>query len=474
MEDKRQFRWFKDEACDRCGECFIQCPVLNLGENEAREEIEALINGDIEKSKAFRLCSTCNLCDFICPKEANPYELILENFNEYEKQHGLPCLAKLVFPNEPENIWSGLRGLMAEDELSLVGTWERNLNNPNKQILLTGFYINLVPYLAKCSVLDELRPVTVGSESFWGCGGDINKLGLTGLTEQIIELVQGQFTRIGVEKVVCFMQAEAAMLSEILPKMYGADFKFEAVPLDYWIWDQIDKGNISIVRKLNMRTTVHDNCLSRYLGGESHNTVRKIVEATGCEIVEMEHNRSGALCCGWGSTVPTLYGANSGNLFNSLLYLLYSLYRRLQEAESTRAEVMVTNCPACYIFLSLIAEVTNSRIKIYHPVELVEMAAGKSWTTRNQARAWDILSITTNLIIKWLTSGDQRKRFFPKSLETSSPQRLPECPPEDARRIELLSRFLKGPLVQNPLSRNLIACSTKLLIAGYRKRMALK
>jgi hypothetical protein len=135
---------------------------------------------------------------------------------------------------------------------------------------------------------------------------------------------------------------------------------------------------------------------------------------------------------------------------------------------------MVTNCPACYIFLSLIAEVTNSRMKIYHPVELVEMAAGKPWTPRNQARSWDILAITINLIIKWLTSGEQRKRFFPKSIETSATQSLPECPPGDARRIELLSRFLKGPLIQNPLSRNLIAFSTKLIIAGYRRRMALK
>jgi len=36
---------FDVDACTRCGECFHQCPELNLPLETAKREIEALISG---------------------------------------------------------------------------------------------------------------------------------------------------------------------------------------------------------------------------------------------------------------------------------------------------------------------------------------------------------------------------------------------------------------------------------------------
>jgi Fe-S oxidoreductase len=470
-DNKHKFRWFREDLCDRCGDCFRKCPVLNLPDPAAKEEIQTLIDGDTDNSLAFRLCTTCNVCDAVCPRHAYPYELILERFNEYGREHGFPFLTKLVLPNEPENIWSNLRILMAEDELSLLQSWEQNLHSKKKQILLTGFYTNIVPYLTSGRILDELRPIITGSEGMWGCGGDSNKLGRIELTEQIVGLLQGQFERMGVEKVYCFMEAEAAMLAEILPQRFGAHFNFEVFPLDYWILEKLQRGEVRIINKLNWKVTVHDNCMSRYFDGKPQDVVRSIVALTGCEIVEMEHNRFNGLCCGWAATIPTLYGKGSGNPFSALMYLLHSLYRRLQEAEATGADILVTSCPACYIFLSLIKELTGSKIGVYHPLELVQIAEGAPLSSRTPQRCWDILAIATNIVLKWSFSGKNRKRFFPRQIDVSVIQSLPRPPQKDASRLKAIACLYRSPVIQNPVSRALIASATKIAIAVYRVRL---
>lgn len=471
MSEKHKFRWFREDLCDRCGECFAKCPVLNLSESAAKKEIQTLIDGDIDNSLAFRLCTTCNVCDSVCPKDAYPYELILERFNEYGLEHGLPFLAKLVLPSEPENIWSNLCLLMGEEELTLLRSWEQNLHSKKKQILLTGFYTNIVPYLATGKILDELRPVIAGSEGMWGCGGDSNKLGRIELTEQIIELLRKQFERMGVERVYCFMEAEAAMLAEVLPQRFGARFNFEVLPLDYWILEKLERGEVRIASRLNRKVTVHDNCMSRYLGGKPQDVVRRIVALTGCEIVEMEHNRFNGLCCGWAATIPTLYGKGSGNPFGALMYLLHSLYRRLQEAEATGADILVTSCPACYIFLSLIKELTGSKMEIYHLLELVQLATSEPLASKTPHRCWDILAIATNMILKWSFLKGSRKRFFPKPIASVMPQSLSCLPQKDANRLKIIARFYRSPLVQNPVSKTCIASATKVAIAIYEFKL---
>ena len=468
MALEHTFRWFREDLCNRCGECFVRCPVLNLPATAAKEDIQALIKGNPGNSLAFQYCTTCNVCDNICPKGADPYELILERYNHHIEKHGLPFLAKMIFPNEPENIWSCIRPLMDKDEISLLRTWEENLHRPQKQILLTGFYTNLVPYLAKGKVLEELCPVIAGAEGLWGCGGDSNKLGAMDLTEQVIELLHSQFEQMGVERVFCFMEAEAAMLAEVLPKRYGTQFKFEVLPLEFLMLEKLQNGDIKVSNKLNMKVTVHDNCMSRYFGGKPQEVVRKIVSMTGCDIVEMEHSHLNSLCCGWAATIPTLYRGGPGNPLSTLMYLLHSLYRRLQEGQATGADVMITSCPACYIFLSLIKELTNAKIRICHPLEIVQMAVGEKYHSKSRQRSWEILAVATNLLLKWAMSSENRKRFFPKSINVSKLQALPKASGNDVRRVKWIAFFLNSILVQNPVSKTFIGILTKTGIAAYR------
>jgi Fe-S oxidoreductase len=469
MNRKSGFRFFREDLCDRCGICFQRCPVLELPEEEAKQQIEILIRGDTDKSLVLQRCVTCNICDSVCPQEANPYGLILEHHNRACETQGLPHMAKFIFPNEPENMWTTTRLLMGDDELSLLRSWEDNLKNPRKEILLTGFYNNLVPYIAQTSLIDELKPAIVGSDSMFGMGEDAYRIGFLEEAERLGKLAKRKFSEMGIEKMYCFMVVEASMFTDVLPLRFGIDFDFDVELLDSWLLDRLKSGKIRVAKELNMKVTVGDNCCGRYMDRILEDTTREIMERIGCKVVEMLHTRENALCCGWAGTVPTLYGPTSSNPVHTLLNLLQSLYLRWQEAEATGADAIVVPCPGCYLFLSLIKVLTNSELDVYLPLELVQMAAGETPVHLNEERAWDILAVTTNLLLKWAFSP---KRFTPRPVEIEKP--LPPAAKGDAARIRLLGRLYHSVLVQNPVTRSLIATAVKALIAGYRVHLERK
>ncbi|MFA5322498.1 MAG: (Fe-S)-binding protein [Smithella sp.] len=463
MSLEPDFRFFKEDLCDRCGVCFQRCPVLELPENEAKQEIEKLINGDGNASLVLQTCVTCNICDFVCPQQANPYGLVLERHNETRKKQGLPFMAKFIFPNEPENMWTNTRVLMGDDELSLLRCWEENLKNPREEVLLTGFYNNLLPYIAQTSLLEELKPSIVGSDSMFGMGEDAYRIGHLEEAKRLGMLAKQKFSGMGIKKMYCFMVVEASMFTDVLPKKFGIDFDFEVELLDDWILERLKTGKIKVSNKLNMEVTVHDNCCGRYMDGKLPDTTREIMECIGCQVIEMRHTRKNALCCGWAGTVPTLFGETSSNPLHSLLNLIQSLYLRLQEAEATGAKVMVVPCPGCCAFLSLIKVLTNSKIDIYLPLELVQMAAGETPVHKHDKRAWDILAVTTNLILKWFFSP---KRFIPRPIDIEKP--LPKAGWVDRARIKFFGKLYHNILVQNAATRKLIAATVKNIIKRYR------
>ena len=94
----REFRFFREDLCDRCGDCFAACPYLELPQGEAKREIGGLIERG--SSLAREVCNTCHTCDAVCPNGADPYELVLEHWSERRKQ-GLPTTARRAGTPEP-------------------------------------------------------------------------------------------------------------------------------------------------------------------------------------------------------------------------------------------------------------------------------------------------------------------------------------------------------------------------------------
>ena len=432
-EGRGGFRFFREDLCRRCGNCFAACPYLELSREEARKEIEALIAAG--SSRALEVCNTCHTCSAVCPNSAHPYELVLERWME-RRGSGLPSAARLVTPSEPFNIWSSLKVLMRPDELALLHAWDDY--SPSREICLTGFYTSAVPYLLQAGVLESL-PKIAGTEALFGCAGDIYKTGRFDIVEQIARRLEHVFGEMGVKKVICSMSAEGMVLKHILPERFGAAFEFEVISLDEWLLGKLRSGEIKLNRELKLKVTVHDNCLSKMEGGMLQDVNREIIERSGCSIVEMEHHRRHALCCGFGAAASRF---NIGDI-------MASGYRRLKEIENSGAEAAVIYCPACLFILSVIKEMANCKMPFYHPVELVEMAAGGSpFTRRHRERAWDMIAIISNHLLKHVFSPAYRRDFQPGPIAAEI-EPLPGLPDADRMRIRFLSALLQGPLVQN-------------------------
>ncbi|MBN2078479.1 MAG: (Fe-S)-binding protein [Spirochaetes bacterium] len=464
--------WFRRDRCRVCGACLEACPVVRLPRDAARRDRRAALDGPFGASLSLSLCTTCNACDLVCPEGADPYELVLERFNDEEREKGLPGIARMVFPNEYWNIWSLLRPLMDERETADLEAWESGLGKKHRAVLLTGFYTNIVPFLLRGTIFEGSGLAVAGSEGLWGCGGDSNKLGLIGITERVVALLERQFRAMGVKKVVCFMEAEAAMLAEVLPRRYGARFSFTAVPLDSWLLDRIASGKIRVTRPLGLTVTVHDNCMSRCLGGGPQEVMRDLAERCGCRLVEMAHARENALCCGWAATIPSLHAGRG--LPGIFLYMMHSLLRRLDEGVATGADAVVTGCPACYIFMSLIRLLANRRIMVYHTTEIVRMAAGEEYASRGEERCRDLLAAVALLAWQWAVSPGFRGRFHPRPPDPRKISPLPVLDERDARRIRKIRSVIGSPLVSSRPARVLIGWTVRAAAALYGRWIALR
>ncbi len=403
-------------------------------------------------SRALEVCNTCHTCDLVCPQGADPYELVLERWWE-RRQEGLPTTARLVTPSEPCNIWSSLKAVMPEEELALSRSWDDF--SPCEEICLTGFYTNVVPYLMQAKVLAGL-PKIVGSEALFGCAGDIYKTGRFDMVEQIARRLERVFGDMGVKRVICSMSAEGMVLKDILPRRFGAGFGCEITTLDEWLLERLRSGEVSPVRELGMRVTVHDNCLSKLEGGRLQEINREIVTRTGCEILEMRHHGERSLCCGFGAAAARF----------RVMDIMSSGYRRLKEMEETGADAAVIYCPACLFILSVIKEMAGSRMPFYHPVELVEMAAGGQPVRRHEERAWDIMAVISNHLVKFALFPSHRRMFQPASIPPE-PESLPELPAWDRRRMKALAFLYHGPVVQNRVTRRALSLGFKAVVGIY-------
>jgi Fe-S oxidoreductase len=179
-------------------------------------------------------------------------------------------------------------------------------------------------------------------------------------------------------------------------RLYAKDgSKIEVVHMVEFVDNLIKKGELKFKNKVNMKVTYHDPC---YLGrqGEPHvawngtekkifgqavvyepprpryigafgiyEQPRNILKAIpGLKLVEMERTREAAWCCGAGGGVKEAFPE----------YAKATALERIEEAESTGAEAIVTACPWCEKNFIDAENGKNSTIKVFDIMELVEKA----------------------------------------------------------------------------------------------------
>lgn len=126
------------------------------------------------------------------------------------------------------------------------------------------------------------------------------------------------------------------------------------------IKDLID-GNRIQVKPIEKTVTYHDPChLGRHSG--IYEEPRDIIK-TSTELVEMVRNRERSRCCGAGSGVKSAFPELALDVAD----------KRIQDAEETNAEILVTTCSFCILNLKNAVETRENRNKKGSDIKVMDI-----------------------------------------------------------------------------------------------------
>jgi len=126
----------------------------------------------------------------------------------------------------------------------------------------------------------------------------------------------------------------------------------------------IREGKLTFTTEIPLTLTWHDPChLGRHCG--IYEEPRAILRSIpGVRLVEMERIKDQSWCCGGGGGARTAF----------IEFAVSTGKRRVEEAEKTGAQGIVTSCPFCEQNLSDAINQLNSPLKLYDITELVVQA----------------------------------------------------------------------------------------------------
>jgi len=333
-----------------------------------------------------------------------------------------------------KNIWQLLDLFLPGPEKEWINAWRsRKLSG---DVLLIGNYVHLLPFVVGDSrLLDYFTPVDLLDH--WECGAYLYQGGYLDVVKKIAEKCRDEFQGRGVKTIVPLLDAVHWMLTDVHPNEMRIKHDVNVINFHQWLLNKIDSKEIPLTRQLNMRVTVHDNCYSKAGGGQYWDPPREILKRTGCEIVEMEHIREQALCCGFGA------GASWGRPIHILFDIMDVAGKKIKEAEATGADALISYCGGCLYLLWTARELFGSKLDIYHIVEIQRMAMGEqlNYPKDHVRRAWDLIAIITYLMILSLFG----RNFMIKEIS------LDQSPVgnRDFPFVRLIRRLLDVPLIQS-------------------------
>lgn len=126
----------------------------------------------------------------------------------------------------------------------------------------------------------------------------------------------------------------------------------------------IQEGKVNLKEVEKIKVTYHDPChLGRH--AKVFEEPRNILKAiSGIDFLEMPRSRKASWCCGAGGGVRSGYPDWSSE----------TAVKRVEEAEGTGADYLVSGCPFCFQNLENAIRATNSGLKMLDVVELMEQA----------------------------------------------------------------------------------------------------
>ena len=177
----------------------------------------------------------------------------------------------------------------------------------------------------------DIKPAVMKNERC--CGHDFLWGGDQGNFEKLAQKNVEQIKRTGAKKIVTSC-AECYHTLKIEYPKYGNKLGVEVVHISELISENIDNFNF---KKHDKKVAFQDPCRLGRLSGIYEEPRKALNAVGGNELLELEKNRSSAVCCG-----------TSGWL-SCGRYSKQIQTEKLKEAKKIGAELLITSCPKCQI-----------------------------------------------------------------------------------------------------------------------------
>ncbi|MHA1724129.1 MAG: (Fe-S)-binding protein [Promethearchaeota archaeon] len=372
------FSEFDEKACTRCGQCFHNCPIMHLPLDKSIQEINRLINS--EKTEiVLKKCQSCFSCNFYCPENARPASLILKRWYEQYQKEGLKKRGEYfmtLYPHYP-NFRTHVMDKLPENMKELVKKWA--VLTPLKGDTLTypGCNIITFPELTQLSIFQDLD---IRGRLEYCCGETLFRTGYVDKLFQITKRLNKWFNMLKPKNLLVMCTAGTNVFKNVLPH-YGLTYKFDSIKsYIQYIWEKIDRGEVNVKEKLDMKVTIQESCYAKMFGDEYMDLPRKILNHLGIEVIETKACREDMRCCGIGS------GFSMDSAYYPLS-LIQSGMRNLRDFKETKADAICVYCAGCLATLTTVQKlIMGKKMKIFHINELIQKAMGEEPSLTEKAK----------------------------------------------------------------------------------------
>ena len=334
--------------CYQCAECIGVCPVDNVGSYGPRKLYRKLQTGlDLFNHPDLWLCTTCNNCLRVCPKEVDMMQIIPAVREQAILDGNVPGELQEMLQNVAE--YGNPMGESARKRMR----WLKKFDEPVRDLSKEPGEVDVLWYVsdyfsyhprgndaakAMVRVFNRLGVDfgILGRDE--RCDGDSQRLcGESGLFEELAEHNHALFEQNPHERlVVSDPHAYNAFRNEY-PKLTGTEYNVQHYT--QFLAEKVEQLTEMFTGEFARKVTFHDPC---YLGrhNNEYEAPRTLIEAVpGIEFVEMFCCKQQGYCCGGGGGGMWLDGMVADHTTERLSE------NRVREAVEVGAEVLVVCCP---------------------------------------------------------------------------------------------------------------------------------
>lgn len=363
-------------ACIMCGFCRAGCPTYgetSLESINARGRVVLayhLLTGRLEPSKEladrFYTCTTCLNCNAVCPAGVKVADIIQSARARLVKAGYLPPVDQMLVASIEK---TGNPFGEATEKRTEIYPAEFKPKEKAQTLLYLGCVasyqdLNIVPSALKIMTDAKVDFTSLGSKEY--CCGYISFLvGEEKEFEKCIDKNLAFFKERGFKEIVATCAGCFRTFKDLYPKRRTLD-GIQVFHIVEYLEKLIQDRRLTFKDgEKKTKVAYHDPCdIGRHMN--IYDPPRNVLKALpSVELVEFPLNRNLAKCCGSGGGMKA---------FDTDMSLEIA-FKRIQQAGSIGAEVVVSACPACKSNLNLAAarlrKEKKGRLKVMDITELV-------------------------------------------------------------------------------------------------------